>query len=401
VNGRVLVLNCGSSSVKYRLLEPATGRVLATGAVERLGQDDAVLVHRVTEPARSHRGPASARDHGAALHVIRDAFAVHGPDLEAAGLAAVGHRFVHGGDRFREPMVVDDKLLRALDELSVLAPLHNPANLVGIRVAREILPGVPHVVVFDTAFHATIPGYAFTYAVPREWQARYGIRRYGFHGTSHAYVSRRTAQALGRDPGEVNSIVLHLGNGASACAVAGGRSVDTSMGLTPLQGLVMGTRSGDIDPAIPAHLERVAGMSGQDVDDALNRRSGMVGLTGVSDMREVLARAEAGDVDAQLAVDVYCYRIRCYVGAYLAVLGRLDAITFTAGVGENNPEIRRRCLVGLEGLGIVVDPERNRSADRGTRLISPDGARVAVLVVPTDEEREIARQTLDVVAGLT
>ncbi|NLT53565.1 MAG: acetate kinase [Actinomycetales bacterium] len=398
---RVLVLNCGSSSVKYRLLEPATGLVLARGAVERLGTPESRLTHRThTGGDRAHEGPVLARDHAEALTAIRDAFTAHGPDLATAGLAAVGHRVVHGGEQFRKPMVVDDELLGTLEKMSVLAPLHNPANIEGIRVARDTLPHVPHVAIFDTAFHATLPEVAATYAVPREWRHRYGIRRYGFHGTSHAYVSRETARVLGRPLEQVNSVVLHLGNGASACAVAGGRSVDTSMGLTPLQGLVMGTRSGDVDPALPAHLCRVAGMSGQDVDDALNRRSGLLGMAGVTDMREVIARSESGDRDATLALDVYCYRIRCYVGAYLAVLGRLDAVTFTAGVGENSPAVRRRSLAGLEGLGIRVDPERNEAGASGPRVISPDGAPVAVLVVPTDEEREIARQSLEVAEGV-
>lgn len=400
MNAHVLVLNCGSSSVKYRLLAPASGTVLASGAVERLGEPDARLTHRVhTDPERVYQGEVHASDHAGALHVITDTFATQGPDLDTVDLAAVGHRAVHGGERFQAPMVVDDDLIAELEKLTVLAPLHNPANLAGIRVAREVLPHVPHVVVFDTAFHATVPDVAATYAVPREWRSRFGVRRYGFHGTSHAYVSRETAAALGRPLEDVNSVVLHLGNGASACAVAGGRSVDTSMGLTPLQGLVMGTRSGDVDPALPAHLERVAGMSAQDVDDALNRRSGLLGMTGVADMREVVARVEAGDPVASLALDVYCYRIRGYVGAYMAVLGRVDAVTFTAGVGENNPEVRRRSLAGLEGFGIVVDPVRNAVRGSGARRISPDDAPVAVLVVPTDEEREIARQTLEVVSA--
>jgi acetate kinase len=253
--------------------------------------------------------------------------------------------------------------------------------------------------VFDTAFHQTLPPEAYTYAVPAEWAAEHGVRRYGFHGTSYAYVSRRAAELLGRDPSELNQIVLHLGNGASAAAIERGRSVDTSMGLTPLEGLVMGTRSGDVDPALPAHLARTAGLTLQEVDDALTRRSGLLALAGASDMRQVRAKAEAGDEGARLALAVYCYRIRKYVGAYYAVLGRVDAVVFTGGVGENDPYTRADSLAGLDRLGIAVDPERNFAAAPAERFISPPDAEVAVLVIPTDEELEIAAQSLAVVRG--
>ncbi|WP_088282928.1 acetate/propionate family kinase [Kineosporia sp. A_224] len=401
--GRVLVVNTGSSSLKYRLVEPGSGTVLARGLVERIGETGGRLEHR-RPPA--HDGPDDVHevdgpfpDHAAALAAVRDAFADHGPDLADAGLAAVGHRVVHGGDRFRDPVLVDDDVLKAIDDLAVLAPLHNPANATGIRVARDLLPDLPHVAVFDTAFHATIPPRAATYAVPAEWRTEHDVRKYGFHGTSYAYVSREAARLLGRAPEETNLVVLHLGNGASACAVENGRSIDTSMGLTPLAGLVMGTRSGDVDPALVAHLHRVAGLSTQDVDDALNKRSGLLGLAGVSDVREVTERAAAGDPDAVLALDVYCYRIRTYVGAYTAALGRVDAVVFTAGVGENSAVVRERSLAGLERLGVVVDEARNRAGGRWARAVSPDGAEVPVLVVPTDEEREIARQALVVARG--
>jgi acetate kinase len=266
--------------------------------------------------------------------------------------------------------------------LSVLAPLHNPVNVLGIELARRALPQLPHVAVFDTAFHSTLPPQAYTYAVPRDW----AVRRYGFHGTSNAYVSRAAAALLGRDLSETNLIVLHLGNGASATAIAGGRSVDTSMGLTPLEGLVMGTRSGDVDPALVPHLRRTANLSVEEIEALLNTASGMLALAGVRDMREVLRR---DDADATLALEVYCYRIRKYVGAYFAVLGRVDAIVFTAGVGEHAAAVRAKALAGLERLGIAVDPERN---DASSPVISPPGAEVAVLVVPTDEELEIANQ---------
>jgi acetate kinase len=279
--------------------------------------------------------------------------------------------------------------------------LHNPVNAAGIRAARRRLPGVAHVAVFDTAFHHDMPARAATYAIPRLWRTKYGVHRYGFHGTSHSYVARRTAEVLGRPVEDLNTIVLHLGNGASACAVQGGRSIDTSMGLTPLAGLVMGTRSGDVDPGVAALLAREAGLSAQQVDDELNHAGGLLALAGVSDMRTVTTRAAAGDPDAELALAVYCYRIRSYVGAYVAALGRLDAIAFTAGVGENSAVVRARSLAGLERLGVQVDDERNEAPGPALRLISPDvspgGRDVAVLVVPTDEEREIATQALALV----
>jgi acetate kinase len=316
-------------------------------------------------------------------------------------VTAVGHRVVHGGLQFSEPVLVTDEVVSAVEDLVPLAPLHNPANLAGIAAARTLLPDLPHVAVFDTAFHRTLPPAAATYAVDAALAERLGIHRYGFHGTSHAYVARRTAALLDRPLATVNTITLHLGNGASACAVAGGRSVDTSMGLTPLEGLVMGTRSGDIDPGVVFHLHRVGGLAPEEIDKLLNHRSGVLGLCGDNDMRAVESRRAAGDEAATLAFDVYCHRIRHYVGAYHAVLGRVDAVTFTAGVGEHSPEVRAAALSGLESLGIAVDPERNGAAVRGERLISPDGGDVAVCVVPTDEELEIATQTRAVATPAT
>ncbi|MFI6254791.1 acetate/propionate family kinase [Micromonospora zamorensis] len=367
---RVLVLNCGSSSVKWRRYDGE--QVLDHGTVERVG-----------EPGG---GPA---DHASAVRQILDG-------LDLTGLTAVGHRVVHGGRKFSAPVLVDDAVLAAIKDLVPLAPLHNPANLAGIEVARAALPDIPQVAVFDTAFHHTLPEAAATYAIDREVAERYGIRRYGFHGTSHAYVSRRTAQLLGRPYEQLNTITLHLGNGASACAVANGRSVATSMGMSPLQGLVMGTRSGDLDPTVIFHLRREGGLSVDEIDDLLNHRSGLLGLTGVNDMREVLQRRAAGDRAAELAFDVYCRRITGYVGAYYALLGHVDAITFTAGVGEHAAPVRAAALAGLDRLGIAVDDARN--GGEGDRVISPDGAEVSVCVIRTDEEREIARQTRDVVA---
>jgi acetate kinase len=312
-------------------------------------------------------------------------------------LAAVGHRVVHGGTRFTEPTLITDEVIEEIEKLVPLAPLHNPANITGIRVARALRPDLPQVAVFDTAFHSTMPEAAYRYAIDRQTADAHQIRRYGFHGTSHAYVSRATAALLGKDPADTNVIVLHLGNGASASAVSGGVCLDTSMGLTPLEGLVMGTRSGDLDPAVLLHLQRSAGMGPDEVDDLLNRRSGLLGLCGDNDMREIGRRMAEGDERARLAFDIYIHRLRKYVGAYTAVLGRVDAIAFTAGVGENSAAVREAALRGLDRIGIEVDAVRNAVRGSAARLISAESSRVAVAVVPTDEELEIAREAYSMV----
>ncbi len=397
MTGRVLVVNCGSSSLKYRLVDVAAGEALASGLAERIGQPAGRLTHTRpgTDPDVTEE---PLPDHEAALTAALAAFDRTGPALADAGLAAVAHRVVHGGDRFSAPVLVDDDVVRAVRELAALAPLHNPVNATGIDVARRVFPDLPHVAVFDTAFHATLPAHASTYAVPREWAREHGVRRYGFHGTSHAFVSRGAAEFLGRPLEETNTVVLHLGNGASATAVAEGRSVDTSMGMTPLEGLVMGTRSGDVDPALGAHLHRVAGLGPVEVDRALNGASGMLALAGTNDLREVHRRIADGDDAAALALDVFCHRVRRYVGAFMAVLGRTDAIAFTGGIGENDAVVRARSLAGLEPLGIALDDERNAVRAGGARRVSAEGSPVAVLVVPTDEELEMARQTVDLLA---
>jgi acetate kinase len=387
----VLVLNCGSSSIKYQLLDMDTAEPLASGLVEQIGEHASHLTHK-TRDGKLTRDETYA-DHAAGLRAVLAAFAAAGPALD--DVVAVGHRVVHGGSRYADPVLIDDVVEKAIEELSPLAPLHNPANLTGIKVARRTFPHLPHVAVFDTAFHQTMPPAAYTYAVPRSWAAA-GVRRYGFHGTSHAYVSRAAAALLGRAYDQVNTIVLHLGNGASASAVRGGECVDTSMGLTPLAGLVMGTRSGDIDPAVIPFLARTQGLTLDEIDGALNKSSGLLGLCGANDLREVWQRVDEGDVDAAQAMDVYLHRLKQYVGSYYAVLGRVDAIVFTAGVGENDPRTRARCLSDLSRLGIVVDPARNEPRSSEPRFISPAGSEVAVLVIPTNEELEIASQTLAV-----
>ncbi|MEU3037736.1 acetate kinase [Streptomyces griseoaurantiacus] len=399
---RLLVLNSGSSSVKYQLLDMRDHSRLAVGLVERIGERTSHLTHtRLGEERATRERGGPIADHGAALEAVAEELAADGLGLDSPDLAAIGHRVVHGGMFFTEPTVVDESVLTEIERLIPVAPLHNPANLTGIRTALGLRPDLPQVAVFDTAFHTTMPEHAARYAIDGRIADRYRVRRYGFHGTSHAYVSRATAELLGRAPEDVNVIVLHLGNGASASAVRGGVCVDTSMGLTPLEGLVMGTRSGDMDPAVIFHLRRVGGMSMDEIDTLLNKRSGLFGLCGDNDMREIQRRIDAGDAQAKLAFDVYVHRLRKYIGAYCAVLGRVDAVVFTAGVGENAAAVRRAAIEGLELFGLAVDEERNAVRSGEARLISPDSARVAVAVVPTDEEMEIATQTYALVANGT
>lgn len=369
----VFVVNSGSSSIKYRIIETITGETMLSGIVDRIGQTD-----------------GDAKDHQTGIEKILDGLP---PEIR---IELVGHRVVHGGDRFSSAVVLDDAVIEQIEELSPLAPLHNPANLIGIRATMAALSSIKQVAVFDTAFHQTIPQEAYLYAIDTEIAENYGIRKYGFHGTSVKYVSRVAAELLGFAAEQTNLIVLHLGNGASATAVQGGRSVDTSMGLTPLQGLVMGTRSGDIDAAVVAHLNRVAGMSVEEIDSLLNNRGGMLGLTGFGDMRDVEAAVAKGDRSAATALAVWRHRLRGYLGAYTAGLGRVDAIVFTAGIGENSPQLRELACQGLEHLGVEVDSTKNYAANHGPREISKDSSLVRVFVIPTNEELEIARQAEEI-----
>ncbi|CAD5992244.1 acetate/propionate family kinase [Agreia sp. COWG] len=391
----ILVVNSGSSSFKYQLIEMTTEEVLASGLVERIGEAMGHTKH--TSAAGSAELDLPIANHTQGFQAMLDAFETNGPSLVEHAPVAVGHRVVHGGKRFFEATVVTDLVKINIQDLAELAPLHNPANLEGISAAQHAFPAVPHVAVFDTAFHSTLSPAAYTYAIDKELADRHRVRRYGFHGTSHKFVSEAAAEFLGRPFGDTKTIVLHLGNGASACAVSDGRSVETSMGMTPLEGLVMGTRSGDLDPAVLFHLHRKTGMTFDELDTLLNRGSGILGLSGRGDMRDMIAAANGGDADAGAALDVYLHRLKHYVGAYAAQLGRVDAIVFTAGVGENTPLIRAGALEGLGILGIEIDARRNESSERGARLISTDSSRVAVLVIPTNEELEIARQTLAVI----
>ena len=370
-HGPVLVLNAGSSSLKYQVVVPETGEVRAKGLVERIGE------------------PGAPADHTAAITIM--SVALDNADVRVIDRRAVGHRVVHGGPAFSDPVSIDDKVQSEISDLIPLAPLHNPGAVAGIEAARAQFE-LPHVAVFDTAFFATLPAAAATYAIPADLARTHRIRRYGFHGTSHRFVSGAAAELVGRDLAELNQIVLHLGNGCSASAVRGGVAVEISMGLTPLQGLVMGTRSGDVDPGLHTFLHNELGLSVGDIDNLLNKQSGLKGLAGVNDFRELEQRRAAGDEAAQLAFDVYVHRLRHYVGAYLAALGSLDVLTFTAGVGENNPALRAAVVDGLDGLGLSVNPGRNDTPSRVARVISSDGAPITVAVVPTNEELAIARE---------
>jgi acetate kinase len=387
---RILVLNCGSSSLKYDVIDLGDVSKRRRGMIEPIGSAEAV--HSYSAGQEQKRESTAVASHAAAIRLVLAGLG------KASGIEAVGHRVVHGGEHYSGAAVIDAALIDTVRDMVRLAPLHNPANLAGIEACRELLPGVPQVAVFDTAFHQTMPQHAYTYALPTRYYEEQGIRRYGFHGTSHHYVALQAAVHMKRRLQELKLITCHLGNGASVCAVEHGRSIDTSMGLTPLEGLVMGTRCGDIDPALVIHLQRVEKLSPDEVDTLLNRKSGLLGLTGTSgDMRKTLEAAESGDRRAQLAIQVYCYRVKKYVGAYVAALGGLDALVFTAGVGENSRGVRARICQGLAYLGVSIDQRKN---DRAVGLapdqvadIAEDSSPVRVLVVPTDEQRMIAWET--------
>ncbi|ACU84730.1 Acetate kinase [Brachybacterium faecium] len=391
---RVLVINAGSSSLKFQLLAPGDGAVDATGIVERVGQEAGTAKIAAGERTSTFEGPVA--DHKEAMQIVESLFEDVGLSLDDDRIRAVGHRVVQGGARYSAPVLIDDQVRWDIHDLGKLAPLHNYAAVDGIDGAKALLPEVPHVAVFDTAFFTALPEAAATYALNREVAQRYRVRRYGAHGTSHQFVSETVSEHLaaqGRDVSALRQIVLHLGNGASASAVRGGAAVETSMGLTPLEGLVMGTRTGDIDPSVYIHLHRQAGYSAEDVDTVLNKRSGMIGMCGMSDFRDITAAVEAGDETATLAMDVYVHRLKKYLGSYSFVLGGLDVIAFTAGIGENVPMVRERLLAGLEGFGIELDRAANAARSSELRVISTPESAVTVMVVPTDEELSIARQS--------
>ncbi|KJS09379.1 MAG: acetate kinase [Gammaproteobacteria bacterium BRH_c0] len=388
----ILVFNAGSSSLKYQLIESASGTALLDGLIERIGAKNAREIHRrqgrhITDSA------CRADNHGGAFQLVHNLLQQHN---ELRGIDAIGHRVVHGGDIYDKPVLVDNQVLASIEGLNALAPLHNPPCLAVMRECQQHFSSLPQVAVFDTAFHQQMPDYARRYAVPDHWYRQYRIRRYGFHGISHHWMAQRAAEYLDKPLPSLKLITLHLGNGASISAIDGGRSVDTSMGMTPLEGLVMGTRSGDIDPAAVFHLGRETGLDMAQLESQLNNHSGLAGLCGVSDMREVIARRAAGDADAHLALEIYCYRIRKYIGAYFAVLGGADALIFSGGVGENAEEVRAMACGGLEILGIRIDPARNTAVEGAIARISAPAARVTLLVVAANEEQQIAREVSEI-----
>lgn len=397
---KILVINSGSSSIKYQLFDIDRKAVMTAGIVERIGLADSRIKHKVFRDGKPQEvvKALAVRNHEEGLEHV--AALISDPEIgvisDPGEITAVGHRVVHGGERFSDTTIIDQEVIDVVRELIPLAPLHNPANLEGIEVAMRIFPAATQVAVFDTAFHQTMPAQSYRYAIPNRFYAEERIRSYGFHGTSHLYVTKAAAKYLGRPRAETNLITAHLGNGASITAVRGGQSVDSSMGFSPLPGLMMGTRSGDLDPAIVFYMGGKLGMSLAEIDRTLNKQSGLLGIAGSSDVRDVQDRMAAGEADAQLALDMYTYRIKKYIGAYMAALGRVDALVFTAGVGENSAFIRRRACEGLENLGIAIDAAKNEGAIDGVTEIQAEDSAIKVLVIPTNEELEIAIQTRDI-----
>ena len=399
----ILALNCGSSSLKYQLFDWEKKQVIAKGMVERVTIGGSYIIHQV--PGReTYREICACPDHKVAVALIMRTLtnADHGVVKDMSQIAAVGHRVVHGGEKFTRSVLIDDAVIEAIKEVQHLAPLHNSANISGIEAAEAILPDVPHVAIFDTAFHQSMPEHAFTYPVPYQWYENHGVRRYGFHGTSHLYVSKRAAVLLDKKPQDCNIITMHIGNGVSHCAVKGGISIDTSMGLTPLEGSVMGTRCGDIDPAIPSFIMEREGVTPKDIDSILNQKSGILGITGqYTDRRDVIEGAENGDERCKLALEIEGYRLKKYIGSYATALGGVDAIVFTAGVGENASLIREKALEGLEFMGIELDSEKNKKtfSKSGETLISTANSKIKVFVIPTDEELVFTEDVVGILAG--
>ena len=390
----VFVINCGSSSLKYQLIDMTKETVMAKGLVERIGMDGSILKHSPADKDTLEFTPAIP-DHKVAIQLVIDALIDenHGVIKKMSEINAVGHRVVHGGERFTDSMLITSDVIAGIEACCEIAPLHNPPNLHGIHACMELMPEVPQVAVFDTAFHQTMPKTAFLYGLPYEMYVKYGLRRYGFHGTSHRYVAQKAAEMMGEHMSDLRIITCHLGNGASLTAIKYGKSVDTSMGYTPLEGLIMGTRSGEIDPAIIPFLMEKENMDAQQIDNLLNRQSGILGISGVSsDFRDLEAAANNGDERSQLAIDIFAYKVRKYIGGYVAAMGGVDAIVFTAGLGENSPFMREKICNGLEYLGTRIDPELNKIRGKA-REISIKRSRTKIFVVPTNEELVIARDT--------
>ncbi len=396
---KILVINCGSSSLKYQLIDMQTEESLAQGLVERIGIEGSVLTQKV-EGREKYIVKQPMSDHKVAIKLVLEALVdgENGVISSMDEISAVGHRVVHGGEKYTKSVIIDAEVKSYIEECFKLAPLHNPANMIGINACEELMPNTPMVAVFDTAFHGTMPEEAYLYALPYELYEKHGIRKYGFHGTSHKYVSQTVSEVMGKDIKDLKIVTCHLGNGASLCAVKNGVSVDTSMGFTPLQGVAMGTRSGDIDPAIVSFLVKEEGLTVDEVTDLLNKKSGVLGISGISsDFRDIEDAAYKEDVyRAKLALKIFEYKVRSTIGAYAAIMGGIDAIVFTAGVGENGPETREACLSGLEFLGVEIDTEANKVRGK-VREISKPGCKVKAFVIPTNEELVIARDTLELI----
>jgi acetate kinase len=395
---KVLVLNAGSSSIKYQIFNMEDSLVLTSGLLEQIGEASSRLKYKWLDTNGEQQEAVQegrVANHNEGLKLILDLTLKLGVIKDLHELSGIGHRVVHGGEAFWKPTLINDKVADAIREMIALAPLHNPANLMGIEVSRELCPSVPQVAVFDTAFHQTMPPVAYHYAIPYNYYKDLKVRRYGFHGTSHRYVAKQCAQFLKKPISECNLITIHIGNGGSMTAIKGGKSVDTTMGMTPLEGLVMGTRSGDMDPAISFYLARSLNKPFDEIENILNKQSGLKGICGVNDMREIERLAAGGNLNAKLAIDMFCYRIKKYIGAYYAVLGTVDAIIFTGGIGENGVEAREQICAGLDAMGITMDPTKNGSKSRDMREVSVDGSKVKIMVIPTNEELEIAQQTVE------
>jgi len=396
----ILVLNCGSSSAKYQLFDMTTEKVLASGIVERVGTEDAILKYHRFDGHKVEK-VEPVKDHVAAISFILSILVSPGDGVikSAADINAVGHRVVHGGEKFTASAVIGEAVMTQLGECVELAPLHNPANIKGILACQTAMPGTPQVAVFDTAFHHKMPDYAYLYGLPYEMYTKYGVRRYGFHGTSHRYVADRAARLMGKPLSDVKLVTCHLGNGCSSAAVSGGVSVDTTMGFTPAEGLLMGTRCGDIDPAALLFVMTREELTNGKTNDLINKKSGLLGISGVSnDMREIEAAVEAGNSRAEAALNIFCYRVKKYIGAYAAAMNGLDAVVFTGGIGENSSIVRHRVCAGLEFMGIELDPELNHRREKSERFLDRGGS-VRVMIIPTNEELVIARDTLDLVSS--
>ena len=399
----IMALNCGSSSVKYQLFDWQKMGVVAKGMVERVIIGGSFIMQEIPGRENYHHEKECA-NHQEAIDLLIKTVTdpVHGVLKSVDQISAVGHRVVHGGEKFTCSVMIDEKVLEAVKEVQHLAPLHNPPNIEGIEAAQALMPTIPHVAIFDTAFHQTMPEHAYIYPLPYEWYEKHQVRRYGFHGTSHLYVSKRAAVLLGKDPKDTNIIAMHIGNGVSHCAIKNRVSVDTTMGLTPLEGAVMGTRCGDIDPAIPSFMMQKNNLSAKEIDSILNKKSGVLGITGrFTDRRDVIEHANAGDKRCQLSLDIEAYRLKKYIGAFMAVVGKLDAVVFTAGVGEMGAAIREKAIEGLEHIGIILDRERNKGAMTRKRetLITTDDSPVKVFVIPTDEELVFTEDVVGILNG--